>query len=309
MIVPGIKVLLSGGTGSGKTYSFRTLIEAGITPFVIATEPGIEATLGDIEDPHIHWKYIPPAAQTWDDLLEGATKVNTLSYKALSNLDDISKRKYHQFLDLITCLANFTCDRCGQSFGCVDDWGTDRALSIDSLSGVNIMALEMVVGAKPVRSQGEWGIAMDYLEKLITRLCAGVPCHFILTSHMQMISDEQTGQQQLMPLVLGQKLAPKIPRFFDDVIQTTQKGGKFYWHTASLRADLKARHIPIGENLPPTFLPIIENWKSKGGEIISTSESSQCSSPTPPSSPNATTTLHAPTRAPKPPASPTPSDG
>ena len=30
--LPGIKVLLIGGSGSGKTFSLRTLVDAGITP-------------------------------------------------------------------------------------------------------------------------------------------------------------------------------------------------------------------------------------------------------------------------------------
>ena len=76
---PGANVLLMGETGSGKTYCIRTLIECGITPFVIATEPGIADTLGDIPPDQLHWHYVAPAMVPWSALIETATKINTLS--------------------------------------------------------------------------------------------------------------------------------------------------------------------------------------------------------------------------------------
>ena len=51
----GFKVLLLGETGSGKTYSLRTLLDAGLEVFVIATEPGLLEVLGDLKkNPKFH---------------------------------------------------------------------------------------------------------------------------------------------------------------------------------------------------------------------------------------------------------------
>ena len=36
---PGVNEMLVGATGSGKTYAIRTLVDAGLEVFVVATEP------------------------------------------------------------------------------------------------------------------------------------------------------------------------------------------------------------------------------------------------------------------------------
>ena len=58
--IPGFKMLLLGETGRGKTHSIRTLLDAGVTPFVVFTEQGMD-TLADLPPDACHWHYIPPA--------------------------------------------------------------------------------------------------------------------------------------------------------------------------------------------------------------------------------------------------------
>lgn len=267
---PGFNVLLEGMTGSGKTHAIRTLVEAGITPFVIATEPGIVSTLGDIPADKLHWKYIAPAQVSWSDMLDNAKKINSMSFESLTKLPSMGKEKYGQFLEVVSTCANFVCDRDGKSYGSVDSWGTDRCLVLDSLSGLNLMAMDLVVGAKPVKAPGDWGVAMDNLERFINRCTCGVSCHFVLTAHLERERDEVTGGTTVTVSTLGQKLAPKIPRFFDDVIQCKQEGGNFTWNTQSGQAALKTRHLPIAEKLPPDFRQIVEAWKKRGGTITPT---------------------------------------
>lgn len=268
--VPGSKTLLMGDVGTGKTFSIRSLIECGITPFVLVTEPGINATLGDLPTDKIHWRYVKPAAVGWSDMIDSAQRINRSTMKQLAGLDGINKQKYNQFIQVLSTLANFVDDRTGQSFGSVDDWGTDRCLVIDSISGLSVMALDLVVGSKPVKAVGDWGIAMDNLSKLIDRLCCAVDCHLVMTCHPERERDEITGAMKLMPSTLGQKLSPKIPRFFDNVVESYFDGKGWGWRTASSQASLKARHLPIAEKLEPSFHGIVENWKKKGGVIYQT---------------------------------------
>jgi hypothetical protein len=255
---PGTNTLLMGGTGSGKTYSIRTFLEAGVTPFVLATEPGIESTLGDIPEDQLHWHYIPPANIGWAELADSAKKINQFDLKTLSGLTDINKRKYNQFMEVIEQCNNFTCQRTGEKFGDVSSWGPDRAFIIDSLSGLNVMAMNLVVGSKPVKSMADWGIAMDNLERLIMKLTSDTRCYFVLTAHVEREVDEVTGGTSVMASVLGRKLAPKIPRFFDDVVLCQQNGGKFTWSTSATGTDLKARNLPISSDIAPTFKRIVE---------------------------------------------------
>jgi hypothetical protein len=268
--IPGARVMLVGATGTGKTHAIQTLIEAGITPFVLFTENGMR-TLGNVPDESCHWHYIPPAVPSWDAMEDSANKINTFSLKNLADLKTgINKDQYRQFMEVLKTLNNFTCDRCGESFGDVDTWGTDRAIVIDSLSGLNIMAMDLQVGSKPARSPGDWGVAMDNLERFITKMTTAPQCHFILTAHLEREVDEVMGGVQLMASTLGKKLAPKIPRFFDDVIQCVREGSTFTWSTATSGVDLKARDLPWADKLDPSFVQIIEAWKKAGGIIQST---------------------------------------
>lgn len=266
--LPGSNVMLVGATGTGKTHSIRTLVEAGLEVFVIFTEPGMEV-LSDIPSDKLHWKYIPPSTTDWASMLDSASKINRLAFKALTELGDINKSKYTEFLTLLTTLSNFVDDRTGECFGAVDSWDGSRALVVDSLSGLNIMAMNLVTGSKPVKSMADWGVAIDNLERLLTKLCVDTKCHFILTAHLERETDEMTGGTSLMASTLGRKLAPKLPRFFSDVIHVKRNAEQFVWSTASMNVDLKARNLPISDNLPPSFIPIIDSWRKREASVKS----------------------------------------
>lgn len=263
----GFRVLLLGPTGTGKTFSIRTLVEAGLVPFVISTEPGITSVLGDIPPEKLHWKYIPPAQAGWDVMLSNAQKIHTMSFKALSSLEQIDRKNYGQFLEVVSACANFVCDRTGESFGSVDTWGTDRVLVMDSLTGLSKMAMNLVVGAKPTKAMGEWGVAMDNLERLMDRWTCGIPCHFMMTSHLEREKDEITGAIKNFPSTLGTKLPPKVPLLFDDVLMCKRAAKDFYWTVNDPNTDLKSRHLPMEDKIDPTFVTLFNNWKQMGGVI------------------------------------------
>ena len=265
--VPGPKILLLGGPGSGKTYAIRTLLDAGIKKIgVVFTEPGMES-LSDVPADKLSWHYIPPATASWETMISQSKKINTLSFDALTKLSDMDKRQYTQFIDFITCLSNFTCDRTGENLGPVDSWGTDRALVIDSMSGLNLMAMKLVTGGKPVKSQADWQVAMENIEQVVIKLTTDVKCTVIVTAHLERETDEITGGTTLMASTLGRKLAPKIPRFFSDCIHVVRVADRFTWSTATANADLKTRNLKIADNLPPSFKPLIDAWKARGGVI------------------------------------------
>lgn len=258
--LPGVKEMLVGPVGVGKTAAISTWIEAGVKPFCIFTEPSFEV-LGDAKHGNIlkdlEYEYIPPANTGFEDLLASAKLINTLTMKGLSNLDDINKTKHAEFMKLVSVLNERK----------VDSFGTGRVLVLDSMSGLNIMAMNLVVGSKPVKSMADWGIAMDNLERLIQKLCTGLRCHFMLTAHAEMERDEVTGQTFIMAGTLGRKLAPKIPRYFSDVLYVKRDATTFTWSTVEMGADLKARNVPYQAGLKPTFVQIVNEWKKRGGII------------------------------------------
>lgn len=263
--LPGSKILLMGESGTGKTYSLRTFIEAGITPFVIFTEPGME-TLSDLPKGKWHYKYIAPGVEKWDAILAMATKVNQLDYDMLTKTQDMNRRQYTQFLEFIKTCNQFVAED-GVDYGDVMSWGTDRVLVVDSLSGLSDMAMHLVTGGKLVRSMQDWMVAQNSIEALLNQLVTGTKCWFVLTAHIEREKDEVTGGTSVMVSTLGRKLAPRLPRYFSDVIQTVREDTKFSWSTAGYGVTVKTRNLPIKAGLAADFRPLIQTWKDRGGII------------------------------------------
>lgn len=264
----GPKILLLGDSGTGKTYSLRTLVDAGLEVFIVFTENGQEV-LADTDPDQVHWAYTPPAPPSFVEMAKMAKLVNTLSLKALSELTDSNRTRYGQFYEILTLLSDFRCERTQKSFGPIDDFGPGRVIVIDSLSGLSLAAMNLVVGGRPVRSQADWQIAMNILEQLLNKLCF-LQCSAVVTSHVEREVDEVLGGTSIMASTLGRKLAPKIPRFFSDVVNTQRNGNKFVWATDTSGMTLKSRNLPISGNLPPTFQSIFTAWTKRGGVLSPT---------------------------------------
>lgn len=259
--------LLMGPPGCGKTTVLVTLALAGIDVFVVITEPnGVESLL-DAWEKHkapiekLHWATVSPTAAGWKAMQEMGRMINAMSYKDLSEMKQgIGKSEMKQFPQLLSLFENFKCERDGKEYGDVTTWDASRALVVDSLSGLNLIVMQHTVGFKPSPHQGEWGIAMNSLEMLLLKLTADVRCFFVLTAHVDKEPNELTGGTTIYASALGRKLAPKIPRFFSEVILARRAADKFLWSTASNEADLKNRALPVGSELFPSFKPIVEAY-------------------------------------------------
>jgi hypothetical protein len=270
-IVPGPKILLMGDSGTGKTHAIRTLVQAGITPFIIATEQNCVQVLKDLPDGSWHYKFIPPTPESsFANLVNTAQKVNTLSYENLMKWVDPNRSQNRQFYDVAAACANYVCDCHKQNFGPADSWNTDRALVIDSLSGLSDMAMNLVVGNKPAQAQPDWNVAMNLLKQILNPFTNNLRCTGVMIGHLAREKDEVTGGTTVMVNTLGQKLAPTIPRLFSDVIRARRDGATYFWDTADTQATVVARHLPLASNLPPSFVPLIDKWKKEGGVITKT---------------------------------------
>ncbi len=267
----GVNVLLEGPTGTGKTYALGTLADAGVELFVLFTESGVESLIGRWTDvgkpvpPNVHWHVLPRTSVSFDTLADSAHTINVNTQLSLHKLEDRDRAKHNQFVSLLRALANFPDDRTGKKFGAVDSWGTDKCLAVDSLTGINPIALSLVVGGKPVKSQADWGIAQDQIEKLVRQLTDGCRCHFVLTAHVEREVDMVFGGVKVTVSTLGKALAPKIPPMFSDVILTYRETTKFLWSTANPQADLKTRNLPIADGIQPDLKTILDKWRSRGG--------------------------------------------
>ena len=200
-------------------------------------------------------------------MIDMAGNLNRMSFDMITKLQDPNKSQYTQWIDVLKTCEDFTDDRTGESFGNISSWGTDRALVIDSLSGLNDMAMQLIVGSRPTRSMPDWMVAQNNLLGFLTKLCTDTRCHFVLTGHLEREQDEISGGISLMASTLGKKLAPKIPRNFDEVVMCKHLADEFVWSTAEGNADLKSRVLPIANSIPPSFVGAIDAWKQAGGII------------------------------------------
>lgn len=274
MALPGVNVLLEGPTGTGKTHSIGTLVEYSEKLHVhyFAFEQGAESLVGYFTDngkkvpPNLHITTVKNGSASWNDLAESARLVNVLSYEALKKVSDANRSKYDQFEKFLRAFNDVTEDG-GTKHGCVDQWGTDKALVIDGMTGLGVAALQAVIGGKADRDQKDWGLAQNLLENFMRRLCDSCRCHVILLAHVERETDAILGGSKITISTLGRALAPKIPPMFSDVILATRLGRDFVWDTENSQADLKTRNLPISAKNPPTFKSILDKWTSRGGVI------------------------------------------
>lgn len=271
--LPGVNVLLIGPAGTGKTYSIGTLVDSGVEVFFLALESGMESLFGYWTDrglpvpENLHWHQMKAAKASFGEMEQNAKLINSMSLDSLAKMQDPQRSKHDQYIQLFATLNDFPDDRTGKKFGGVDSWGPGRALVIDGMTGLGRAAMSNVIGGKAVKSQSDWGIAQDQLEKLLRMLCDGCSCHFVLLAHVEREVDQVLGGTKLMVATLGRALAPKIPPMFSDVVLAVRNGDKWNWDTASAMADVKTRNLGIRSDLPASFAPIMLKWKSRGGVL------------------------------------------
>lgn len=281
--VPGLKVLLQGESGSGKTHSIVRLLKSGVTPFVLFTENSmatlVKAAKDEGVDPAaLRWHYVPQATQSWAAIADMGKKINQLSYDALTKVADPKRNEYGQFLEVVKTCNNFIDDRTGESFGDISTWGTDRAFIIDSNTGLSDMSMALTVGARPTKAMQDWMVAQNNLEGFLRKLVSDLRCHFILTAHIEPEKDEITGGIKLMTSTLGRKLAPKLPAMFDEVILAKHTGNQFHWSTAEANVALKSRLLGQGSTIEPCFDTLIAKWEAAGGVITPTETAASAAS-------------------------------
>lgn len=267
--IPGIKLLDMGQPGAGKTYGLRTIPEE-YEVFILFTEQS-QAIIAD--RPNMHWHYLSPVPDRgWEGLRKVGESINRLKNEDLQKSVVSPRSNYIQWLEMIDILNNFTDDRTEKEYGDVADWGTDRVLVIDGLSGVTKMSRSLQAGIKPLLTQPDFGVIMQNISFLLDLLTANLKCHLVLIAHVEIERDEINGGTFKTVSTIGRKLAPTIPALFDDCVLSQQTGGTFVWTTIEDRSTTKARLLPLKEEMPHDYSIIFDSWKDKGGKIVKTEE-------------------------------------
>lgn len=261
-------VLLLGGQGSGKTHAIRSLLDAGFEKVVIlALEPGINDVLGGTDPKRLHWHYVAPGVTTMSELSEAYGRMHKLDATGMQQLSHLNKQKYQQFIEVMSVCNNFVCDRTGIALGDVTAFPSTWAFVIDGLSGLNTIVQHYSIGIKPFLELRDYSLIQNQLLNFISVLTNDTKCLFVLTAHVALETDETTNLQVLTMDTIGRKLAPKLGRFFSDIILTERvsKAGKVTWRwvTHDNRVQLKTRNLPFSSDLPANFTQLYQSWLSK----------------------------------------------
>lgn len=273
--IPGLKMILMGSPGTGKTHAIRTLIDAGLEVFCILTEPNAINTLMNmegasdayksaIEDEQLHWNFIKPANAGWDVMKASANKLINFDLAALAKGSATDKKDHAQYLEVLNICADFKDELTGKSYGAVDEFDPqERVLVIDSLSGLNTMFLSMVCGSKPTKTLPEWGAAIDAELRFLDNLTFGIMSHVVLIAHITRTVDEVQGGIKTMVNGLGNKAPQEIPKNFTDCILAKRDADAFSWSTVEVGTETKATTLKFGSKLQPSFVPLINTWRER----------------------------------------------
>jgi len=268
-LLPAPKILLMGDSGTGKSTALQSLMKQGITPFVEATEQNFMQVNKEYLGNGMHYTYVAPKRNDVATVVDMLTKINKLSYENLCKTVDPFKMQHNKFIDLAATWNNFKCDCCNKEWGPVTSWKTDRAAVLDSFSGASDMAFALVIGNKPVRDKPDYQVAQNAL-RMVVEVMVNVPCWFVLITHLDKETDPISGRVVATVKTIGQKLGPDLPRSFSDCIRANRDGAKITWSTADNQATVVGRHLPLKEDLAPTFDLLVQTWKTKGGIIEAT---------------------------------------
>lgn len=272
-LIQGFNTILMGPAGTGKTHAIGTLVDTGLEVFYIPLESGAESLVGYYTDKgkpmpaNLHIQKLVQSQASFMDILEAAKKTNSLPHDAAMKMQDPRRTKYDGYMKLLEALHGFTDQRTGEKFDPADQWGTDRVIVLDGLSGLNKYAMQLVIGGRAERTQTDWGVAQAYVMSMLEKLTDGCRCHFVLIAHVEREVDMVQGGVKLMVSTLGKAIAPIIPSKFSDVVLTKKEVDKFYWSTAESTADVKNRNLPLKDKQEPSFGPLYEKWKQRNGAL------------------------------------------
>lgn len=231
------KVLLQGDSGTGKTGALASLVGAGYTLRVIDLDNGLDVLRSYLTHPSSPYRKAT-AEMDLSERVQYVTLTETMRVIQGRLLPAKST-----VWDRAVGLLNNWIDG-GNKFGPVSSWGPDVVLVIDSLTMLSTAALNFVqatngrlgayqTSAKSNENRRDIGMAQTMIESLLQLLYdSSIRCNVVMISHIVYV-DEQTGVPQLpgegstirgYPSALGRALSPRIPRYFNNVLQAKTTG-------------------------------------------------------------------------------------
>jgi hypothetical protein len=199
-----VKMLVLGNSGTGKTGALVSLAEAGYNIFILDYDNGLSAV-----------RNFTTAAVAARFDVETLTDQTKLVGKAFANVG--MPQAFSKGMSLLSSWNGRDLSKASPD---------DTIVVIDSLTFLSSAAFRYILAINS-RSQAQiqdWGQAMALIEGVLGLLYSdSFSPNVIITGHLTYVEGEN-GASVAYPSSLGQKLSPKIGRFFDTVVQTKSVG-------------------------------------------------------------------------------------
>lgn len=244
-----VKLLLVGDAKAGKTGSLVSLLKAGYRLFILDFDNLLDTL----------YQFAKKECPDKLDNVEFRTLRDKRKAGNLGLVIDGTPKAYVEGVKMLARWKYKDADGNEIDHGIPADWGPDCILVIDSLSRICDAAYDWQEALTPAGKSGEkdgravYGNAQDAIISLLSMLTSeGMETNVIVIAHGQYY-DLPDGTTKIFPQGVGQKLSPKIPQFFPNVIRYKNVGGK---RTVQLKSDAMidlANAAPF--NMPDT-LPV-----------------------------------------------------
>lgn len=235
-----LKIILMGDSGTGKTGSLVSLVQAGYKLRILDFDSGLHVLALKIRElcPELidNVQY-----RTLDDKYEAnASGFTVKPFAWIEACKMINKWKYKDK------------DGTEVDLGTPWSWGPDHILVIDSLSFMSDAAFNwaeaMNPGAKDRRNL--YFQAQEAIEKMLAELKAETYfTNVIVIAHIKYMTRDD-GMTKGYPTSVGSALSPNIPKYFNSMLQVvTKKDGRKIQTASSALVDLK-NPAAFSEELP-----------------------------------------------------------
>lgn len=225
-----VKLLLVGDAKSGKTGSLVSLVKAGYKLRILDLD-----NLLDILKTLV-MKECPDLAET----VEYRTLRDKRKATAAGAIIEGLPRAFIDALKMLDSWKYKNPDGSETDLGRPSDWGPDCILVIDSLSRLCDAAYDRQDALTPAGKSGEkdgravYFNAQTDVEDALSMLSGELfKTNVIVIAHGQYMA-QPDGTNKIFPQGVGQKLSPKIPQYFPNVIRYKNVAGK---RTVQLRSD------------------------------------------------------------------------